>query len=85
MSEEQEQEQREIDIKQRMDIKFSVVLYLKSEKRFDEASREFRVRLKQLQEKLQPGDRFVVKVEWTYYLVETNSSGQIQIDEVEVF
>jgi len=79
------EEQEKIDIKQQMDMSYAVALYLKSAKRFDEAESDINKRCEELEEKLKPGDRFVVKVEWTYYLVQLDRCGSVDISEIQVF
>ena len=80
MSEEQEKK----DMKRRIELSTAVGRYLGSVERFDRASKDFTQRCKELREKLQPGERFVAKIDWTYYIVEMDNDGNFDVTKANI-
>jgi len=80
MSEEQEAK----DMNRRIELSMAVGRYLGSVERFDRASKDFMQRCKELREKLKPGERFVAKVDWLYYIVEMDNDGNFNVTKADI-
>ena len=80
MSEEQEAK----DMNRRIELSMAVGRYLGSVERFDRASKDFTQRCKELREKLKPGERFVAKIDWLYYIVEMDNDGNFEVTKADI-
>lgn len=70
------------DIERRVSTHLAVACYLRSAKRFDEANKEFVKSCKNLRQELGPNARFVVQVDFLYYLVTSDNSGSFDVQEI---
>lgn len=71
-----------LDIGRRVALSLAVGRYLRSADRFNEASREFTGACKSLRKQLGSGQRFVVQVDWKYYLVTSDRDGNFDVEPI---
>lgn len=74
------------DINDRVNISLAIGRYLRAQRAFESASTEFNAACGNVRAvlKADKGARFITKVEYSYYLVETNENGDFDISPVEV-
>ena len=70
------------DIERRVSTHIAVARYLRSSRKFDEANREFIESCKSLRQELGPNAKFVVQVDFIYYLVTSDNSGSFDVQEI---
>ncbi|MFN7318615.1 MAG: hypothetical protein ACK5S6_03790 [bacterium] len=72
------------DINDRVNVSLAVGRYARAVARFEEASTEFNAACLAVRAVLKPEERFITKVSYTYYLVETNDNGDFDITPIDV-
>ena len=74
------------DINDRVNISLAIGRYLRASRVFESASAEFNAACQNVRAALKADKeaRFITKVEYSYYLVETNENGDFDISPIEV-
>lgn len=78
-----EPETPRLDLDRRVNISIAFGCYVNAERHYNSAARRFNVACKELRELLPPDSRFVIRYESGYYLVQTDSAGEFDMEEIE--
>lgn len=79
-----EEQKREAERQAEYATKLAVDRYIRAEHAFEEASNEFNGACCEMREKLGKGTQLVAKVDFTTYLVTTDSEGNFSVKKVKV-
>ncbi|TWU39357.1 hypothetical protein [Novipirellula artificiosorum] len=71
-----------LDIERRVALSLAVGRYLRSAERFNNASKEFTTCCKSLRKRLGSDQRFVVQVDFKYYLVTSDRDGNFDVEPI---
>ncbi|WP_168565123.1 hypothetical protein [Crateriforma spongiae] len=71
-----------LGLDRRVGISLAVGRYLRSAERFNDASRDFTGACRSLRKQLGPDQRFVVQIDFKYYLVTSDRDGNFDIEHV---
>lgn len=71
-----------LDIERRVALSLAVGRYLRSADRFNDASRDFTGACRSLRKQLGADQRFVVQVDFKYYLVTSDRDGNFDVEPI---
>lgn len=72
-----------LSIESRVSTTLAIRRYLRAAEKFNEASKEFVGSCKDLRKKLENKERFVVQIDFKWYIVESDQDGNFDIQPVD--
>ena len=72
-----------LDIEKRVELSLAVGRYLRASERFNEAVKEFTEKCKSLRKQLGSNKRYVIQVDYEYYIISSDAEGNLDVEPIQ--